>query len=177
MGKANIKTINERNESLEKWVEALTNENTRNYIEIRVIPQMGYYSKASRKYKKKYFRIKILIIVLGAMIPIATLFCDYSIFIKAFIALLGASVSALTTYLELENSQALWQSYRVKREQILSLLMWYFTDTGIFADISDQKIKDRMMIETCEQYLSEEHQYWKEISGKANGQEKKEEKQ
>lgn len=47
----------------------------------------------------------------------------------------------------------------------------------IFADISDQKIKDRMMIETCEQYLSEEHQYWKEISGKANGQEKKEEKQ
>lgn len=55
--------------------------------------------------------------------------------------------------------------------------MWYFTDTGIFADISDQKIKDRMMIETCEQYLREEHQYWKEISGKANGQEKKEEKQ
>ena len=157
----NIENINERNERLEKWIKMIKNENTRNYIEFRIIPQIEYYSKSSRNNKKKYLRCKTVIIVFAGLIPIATLFSEYGVLAKVIIAALSTTVSVITAYLELRNYHVLWMSYRTKREQLLTVLMYYFTNAGIFATISDQKQKDALLVNICEQYMSEEHLFWK----------------
>lgn len=162
----NTRTANERNADLKKWVETVENENIRNYIEIRIIPQMDYYSQSSRKNKKQYLSFKKLAIVFGALIPVATLFSDYGMLGKLVIVILGTSVSAITAYLELENYNKLWSSYRTKREQLLGVLMYYFTNAGAFATITDQKQKDTLLVEICEQCMSEEHQFWQRLSDK-----------
>lgn len=54
------KDINGRNNELEKWLKIIENENIKKYIEIRLIPQMDYYSKSSRKYKKYICVVKRL---------------------------------------------------------------------------------------------------------------------
>ena len=162
----NTRTANERNADLKKWVETVENENIRNYIEIRIIPQMDYYSQSSRKNKKQYLNFKKLAIVFGALIPVATLFSDYGMLGKLVIVILGTSVSAITAYLELENYNKLWSSYRTKREQLLGVLMYYFTNAGAFATITDQKQKDTLLVEICEQCMSEEHQFWQRLSDK-----------
>lgn len=171
----NSNDMNQRNSELSNWIKTIGDENTRTYIEIRLIPQMDYYSRASRKFKKKYMCCKTMIIIFGALIPVAALFADYGILAKAVIAALGASVSAITAYIEVQNYHALWSSYRLKREQLLSIMMYYFTDTGIFSGITDSKQKDILLIESCEQYLAEEHWAWREIVDKGeNSKEKKE---
>ena len=157
----NTETINERNADLKKWAETVENENTRNYINIRIIPQMQYYNQSSRKNKKQYLSFKKLAIILGALIPVATLFSDCGIWGKLVIVLFGTSLSAITAYLELQNSEKLWILYRVKREQLLEILMYYFTNAGNFATISDQRQKDALLVEICEQYMSEEYLFWK----------------
>ena len=83
--------MNQRNSELNNWIKTIGDENTRTYIEIRLIPQMDYYSRASRKFKKKYMWCKTMIIIFGALIPVAALFADYGILAKAVIAALGAS--------------------------------------------------------------------------------------
>lgn len=162
------KDINGRNNELEKWLKIIENENIKKYIEIRLIPQMDYYSKSSRKYKKIYMLCKTIIIVFGALLPVATLFSDYGILAKVIITALGTSVSAITAYLELQNYHALWGNYRIKREQLLSILMYYFTDTGVFTNITNLNQKDAFLIEYCEQCLSEEHQIWSRMADKEN---------
>lgn len=147
----NGQTVNERNADLKKWVETVEDENTRNYIKIRVIPQMDYYSKSSRNNKKQYLRLKRLVIVFSALIPVATLFSDYGIWGKLVIVLFGTSVSAITAYLELQNYDKLWGSYRTKREQLLEVLMYYFMNAGAFSSIPDQKQKNTLLVEICEQ--------------------------
>ena len=168
----NIENINERNERLEKWIKMIKNENTRNYIEFPIIPQIEYYSKSSRNSKKKYLRCKTVIIVFAGLIPIATLFSEYGVLAKVIIAALSTTVSVITAYLELRNYHVLWMSYRTKREQLLTVLMYYFTGTGIFSTITDAKQQDNLLIESCEQYLSEEHQWWKEMSIELSNKEK-----
>lgn len=170
----NGQTVNERNADLKKWVETVEDENTRNYIKIRVIPQMDYYSKSSRNNKKQYLRLKRLVIVFSALIPVATLFSDYGIWGKLVIVLFGTSVSAITAYLELQNYDKLWGSYRTKREQLLEVLMYYFMNAGAFSSIPDQKQKNTLLVEICEQCMAEEHQFWQGLIDTRNtGQENK----
>lgn len=173
MQTSNTEAVNERNADLKRWLETVKDENTRKYIEIRVIPQMDYYSQSSRKNKKQYLSFKKLAIIFGALIPVATLFSDYGIFGKFVIVIFGTSVSAITAYLELRNYDKLWSSYRAKREQLLGVLMYYFTNAGVFATITDQKQKGILLVEICEQCMSEEHQFWQGLIDTRSGSQDK----
>lgn len=154
---------NARNADIKTWIQTIQSESVRNYLEVRVIPQMEYYSKSSRKNKKQYLKLRTLTIVFSALIPIATLFSEYGMAGKLVIMILGALVSAITLYLELQNYDMLWRAYRVKREQLLGTLMCYFMNAGEFAVVSDQNRKDTMLVEICEQCMSEEHKIWQGI--------------
>lgn len=167
--------MNERDNGIDKWIKTVKDDNIKNYIQVRIIPQMEYYSKTSRDCKKKYMRYKTVIIVLGALIPVAALLSDYGMAVKVMIALLGTSVSSMTAYLELHNYHALWVSCRMKREQLLSILMYYFTGTGVFALADNEEEKSNLFIENCEQCLSEEHKIWGKIVEKEMAELRKDE--
>ena len=133
--------MNERDNGIDKWIKTVKDDNIKNYIQVRIIPQMEYYSKTSRDCKKKYMRYK----------------------------------TSMTAYLELHNYHALWVSCRMKREQLLSILMYYFTGTGVFALADNEEEKSNLFIENCEQCLSEEHKIWGKIVEKEMAELRKDE--
>lgn len=50
----------------------------------------------------------------------------------------------------------MWIICHARKELLDGLLMQYFTDTGRFVGQTDQKEKDTLLIQMCEQYLSEQ---------------------
>ena len=83
---------------------------------------------------------------------------------KAIIAALGAAIAGVTSYLSIHNYKNLWESYRSIREQTYSLLLFYFTSSGVFAGKQLEE-QDQLLIELCEKVFKSESQTWKEIIG------------
>lgn len=152
-----------RNEAIQPLIEQVKAQNTKNYIKTRIIPQMEYYSRASRNCKRKYKAWKTALIVFSALVPIASIFADGSVAMKVIIAVVGSVVTAINTYLALENFRDLWYSYRTSREILLSILYRYLHNSGEFAYVESQENKDSLLIKICENEMTRESANWAEI--------------
>lgn len=150
---------NQRNSELNAWIDGISNKDLKLYIQSRVLRQMQFYSEKSRSCKSLYFQWMNTSIVISVMIPIASIFSDGSILMKAVIAALGAAIAAITSYLSLHNYKDLWGTYRSAREQTYSVLLFYFTSSGIFANKQPEE-QDRLLIESCERIFNKENQSW-----------------
>lgn len=156
----NSENQNTRDTALADMVSQIQNEKIRNYINGRIIPQMKWYSSNSREYKRKYHRCMTVSILLGAFIPVVSVFADGSTEMKVVLAFLGASVTAINAYLSLHNYKDLWLEYRTTRERLLRILYCYFNDAGIFTQKNSQAEKDILLVNVCEEELSSEHDGW-----------------
>ena len=83
-----------RNDVLANLAEQIRNENTRNYVFDRLMPQMEWYSGKGKECKKKYYRWMGVSILLGALIPVVSVFADGAVWVKALLAALGSAVTA-----------------------------------------------------------------------------------
>lgn len=154
--------MNERNTSLNGWINNVKDETTQNYINIRIIPQMAYYSTKSQQCKAAYMKWMKVSIFIGILIPVASIFADGSIAMKAIIAFLGASSAAITSYLSLQNYQKLWENYRSNRELTLSILLAYFTNSGEFSEQKTDEERNALLVDKCEMIFTEETGVWKD---------------
>ena len=137
---------------LDYFIDKVENPDTKEYIRTRVVDQMDYYRKQSRFFK-----------ILGALIPVASIFSDSTTLMKVFIAALGSSVTAINAYLGLNNSRDLWLSYRNSRQTLLQTLYYYFNDTSIFSKVKTPEEKDKLLIQTCERELENQHSSWRSL--------------
>ena len=153
-------TMVERDSPLQPLIEKITSENTKHYINSRILPQMKYYSTASRKCKKQYRRWMVASIIFAALVPVVSVFADGSVITKIIIAALGSAVTAINAYLALENSKDLWCTYRYSRETLLSTLYCYLNNAGVFAQMDMQEAKDSLLIEICEKEMMKETGNW-----------------
>ena len=151
---------NKRDASLEYFISKVQCENTKNYITNRILPQMKWYSSKSSENKRKYNFWMTVAILLGAMIPVVSVFADGSIWVKALIVALGAAVTACNSYISLHNFKDLWFTYRNAREVLLRILYSYFNNVGIFSQSVTQKEKDILLVKLCEEELSHETDNW-----------------
>lgn len=157
----NIKnSSNMRDNSLENFISQVQCESTKNYIANRILPQMKWYSSKSSENKRKYHFWMTFAIFLGAMIPVASVFADGALWVKALIAALGAAVTACNSYISLHNYKDLWFTYRNIREALLRILYSYFNNAGIFSQIDTQKAKDALLVKLCEEQFSNEGNDW-----------------
>ena len=141
---------------IRKRVMQIEDEDTRNYLLDRVLPQMTWYGRKSAQYQKMYYRFMVATIVLGALIPISALLAHLIV-----AALLGASVTAINAYLALRKYQELWVSYRNIREDLLHTLYCYFNRAGVFAKKdSTQEELNVLLVDTCENAFSKESGGW-----------------
>lgn len=154
--------INERNAELNIWIESIANEDTKLYIKNRVLKQMAFFSEKSQKCKSSYFKWTNASIIISFLIPVISIFSDGSIIMKAVIAALGASIAAITSHLSIHNYKNLWETYRSVRENTYSLLLFYFTSSGIFAN-EKQEDQDKLLIESCENIFRDEQKSWVSI--------------
>lgn len=155
---------NQRNDELDSWVQSVSNEDIKRYIQHRVLTQMQFYSDKSQECKSLYFKWTNTSIFISFLIPVVSVFSDGSIIMKAMIAVLGAAIAGITSYLSIHNYKNLWESYRSIREQTYSLLLFYFTSSGVFAGKQSEE-QDQLLIELCEKVFKSESQTWKEIIG------------
>jgi len=149
-----------RDAALSNLIEQVQNEKTKDYITNRIVPQMEWYSSKSRSYKKKYFRWMTAVIMIGAFVPVVSVFADGSIWVKALLAALGAGTTACNAYLSLQNYKDLWLTYRKTREAVLRTLYFYFNNIGVFSQSGTQEEKDAHLITICENELSSETDGW-----------------
>lgn len=154
----------ERHEMFQSWLKEVGNEKTRQYIEERVIKQMEWYRKKSSVCKTKYQHWMTASIILSGSIPVASIFADGGVVFKVIIAMLGAAVTGIGAYLNLQNYKELWSIYRVNREMLLSILYLYFNRVGIFNKDMDQDDCDAMLIDLCEKQFQQDFSSWKNIN-------------
>ena len=150
----------DRNRELEYFVSRVSNPDTRHYIQSRVVNEMEYYRTTCAKYKAQYLRFMTASIILGALIPVASIASDSATFMKFVIAALGSSVTAINAYLGLNNFRDLWFTYRDTRNTLLRTLYYYFNNTSSFEKISSQEEKDKQLIQMCEKILANENSAW-----------------
>ena len=148
-------------------VAQVENDNTREYIETRAIPEMKYYSRKSKECKQVYLRCMTASIILGGLIPVVAVFSDGNVWLRVLTALLGSSVTAINAYLSLQNSKDLWLMYRSVRESLLRTLYYYFNGADIFKD-GTQEEKDARLIEFCETELANERMSWRPLWDKSS---------
>lgn len=153
----------ERHEIFKIWIEGVTNKNTKQYIQERVIKQMDWYHTKSSIYKIKYQRWMTVSIIFSGIIPVASVFADGGIIVKVLISALGASVTGINAYLNLKNYKDLWNIYRSNRELLLRTLYLYFNGVGVFEKQKDQDSRDAMLIDMCENYFMQESNSWKKL--------------
>lgn len=152
---------NRRNNELNSWIDKISDENLKHYIRHRVLPQMQFYSNKSQKYRSSYFRWINASIFISFLIPIASVFSDGSILMKAVIAALGAAIAGITSYINVHSYKELWVNYRFIREQIYTILLYYFTSSGDFSG-KQQEEQNHLLVESCEKIFKSENQTWKE---------------
>ncbi len=149
-----------RDAALRKRVMQIEDDETRNYLLDRVLPQMTWYSKKSAQYQKTYYRLMAATILMGALIPVFAVGGSNGV-VKVILALLGASVTAINAYLALHKYQELWVAYRTAREDLIHTLYSYFNQAGVFAQKKmSQKELDVLLVEVCENALSKENGGW-----------------
>lgn len=151
---------NTRNAALDVLITQIQDEKTQSYITNRLMPQMEWYSRKGRECKKQYHFWATVTIVLGAFIPVVSVFADGSIWVKALLVALGSIVTACNAYETLHNFKDLWITYRNIREKLLRTLYFYFNNTGVFAQENTQNAKDLLLINICENEMSSEHSEW-----------------
>lgn len=155
-----------RDDSLFELINQVQNERTKDYITNRIMPQMRWYGNKSGRYQQQYYHWMTVTIIISALIPVASVFADGSIWMKALLALLGAVVTVCNAYLSLHNFKDLWMTYRKTRKTLLRMLYCFFNNVGVFSQDGTQEEKDALLITVCENELSNETDGWQTIMEK-----------
>ncbi|MBQ9521466.1 MAG: DUF4231 domain-containing protein [Oscillospiraceae bacterium] len=152
-----------RDAAIRKRVMQIDDEETRNYLLDRVLPQMVWYGKKVTQYRTMYFRLMAATILLGALIPVFSVGAN-STAVKVIIAFLGASVTGINAYIALHNYRDLWLTYQTTRETLIHTLYCYFNQAGVFSH-NNMSAEDLnvLLVNVCEDTLSKEHGGWTTI--------------
>lgn len=149
-----------RNAALMDLVGQIQSRNTQNYIAARIIPQMEWYSAKGGECKKKYYRLMGGSILLGAVIPVVSVFADGALWVKVILAAVGSAVTACNAFVTLHNYKDQWLNYRNTRERLLRILYCYFNDAGVFSKAMPQDEKDTLLVNICEEEMAGETGEW-----------------
>ena len=120
-----------RDDALLELINQIQNEKTKNYVTNRIVKQMKWYSDKSRSCKQKYCYWMTATIIIGALVPIVSVFADGSIWVKALLAALGSATTSCNAYLSLHNYKDLWLTYRKARETLLQTHYCFFQNAGV----------------------------------------------
>ena len=154
-----------RHDALAPLVEEIQDPRTKDYVKNRLLEQMNWYRKKSGECKKQYHRLMSASIVLGALIPVTSLFLGEPSVAQVLIAVFGVAVTALNAYISLNNSKDLWVTYRNTREILLRTLYFYFNNAEKFSK-GTQEEKNALLIEVCEGEMARENGTWRSMMEK-----------
>ena len=151
----------------EEFINAMPDCNARNYIVSRVIPQMNYYSKNSKKNQYRFRLFSIISIICNGIIPVLVIFGEklsISSWTEIGVTILSTTSGILAAIAALMTYRELWLKYRLALEQLKSILDRYFVRSGEFFDIrNDEDACLNLLEKMCSATMDEEHSAWKEL--------------
>lgn len=129
------------------------------YIENRLLNQIEYYDKSSKKLQKEYYVISITSIVILAIIPVITLLPENLCFYKYLIAGASALSSILSSILLIRKTKENWLEYRATAETLQSELEKYRCSISSY-NVKADNTRLGVLVERCEKIMSAEHAGW-----------------
>lgn len=137
----------------------IEDEDTKVYIETRVISQIDWYDKKSILNQKIYKWLTIISIIMSGSIPALTLITEFCWNIKVVIAVLSAAVTGISSIIALSNYKELWIEYRKSSEMLKSCLYLYFTRKGVYKDLTNEQAFQQL-VTICEKKFIQEFNEW-----------------
>ena len=151
--------VRERDKILAELIGNVDYDKTKAYLLSRIFPQITWYNDKSVENKKKHLFWMTVSIILGALIPVASVFSSAPLPFKILIAALGTSVTAVNAYMSLNSYKDLWLSYRATSEDLQRTMYAFFAGTDFFSGKSPEE-KNACLVEACEARLSHESSRW-----------------
>jgi len=154
-------------QNFEPYLKHISNETIKTYIEHRILKQIAWYDKKSKRNQLLFKRWMLASIILNTFIPLLVLFNSIpcAIIIKALITLISSSTTAISAIISLYHFQELWIQYRTNCELLQSILHRYFTQSDQFEDSIEEESFNHL-VEKCEQYMTNEFESWTKFQHK-----------
>lgn len=138
------------------------------YIENRILSQIKYYSRSSKRLQKEYLVISIASTVILAIVPVVTMLSDSFPHLKYVIALASAVASVLSSILLIRQTKDNWLAYR-STEELLKTELAAYKARAIAYRSSDDTERLSLLVERCESIMQTEHSAWHaRMNGKNN---------
>ncbi len=135
---------------------------TKHYIKERLLNQINWYDKKSRRNRYGFLMTVIFSIAMSALIPVITLTpamspemdsFSYRLIITAF----GWSVTAISSISAFCRFRELWIQYRTQCEFLKSILYRFFSSCAEFKNSPEP---EKLLVELCESYMMKETHIW-----------------
>lgn len=149
-------------DNFQPYLEQISDNFEKCYIENRVLNQISWYSSKASKNQTFFKRWMMVSIILSSSIPVFTMLSDY-FFAKILITVISSSITVISSIISLYHFQDLWVKYRSTCEILKSILHRYFTHTGEFEKIPHD-FAFNILVMSCEEYMTKEFQTWTAIN-------------
>jgi hypothetical protein len=137
--------------------------NDQNYLAERVDDQFTWLNENSNRHKKKFTRLRTIILVTAALIPLLSGFISDAPFwgpaMKWAVGLGGVIVAVSQGLLSLNKHQELWMQYRTTAEALKREKSLYLARVGAYAD--PERAFEQFVVQ-IEAILANENQHWLE---------------
>ena len=127
------------------------------YLDDRIQDQIDWYSKKSGAAKRWYQRLKALVIIISACIPvIAIVISDEGNMAKIIVGIFGVLIVVLEGMLSHYKFKDIWLEYRMTSELLNREKLFYLTNSGPY-----KKNKSfQALVERAEAIMGAENQSW-----------------
>lgn len=156
------KPANKAGDEFLPYLSDMKNCPAKHYITGRLLSQINWYDKKSRRNRVGYMAVMIFSVAMSALIPVITLaptvnsgmdLLAYRLIITAF----GWSVTAVSSISAFCRFRELWIQYRTQCELLKSTLHKFFSGCREFKNSPKPQ---RLLVELCEGYMMKETGVW-----------------
>ncbi len=131
----------------------------RDYIQLRLLKQINYYKKASKRLQKEYYICSIANTVFMAAVPIILMLPDSITWAKYVSAIISAIAAVLSSVLLIKRTKDNWIEYRSTREALESELAAFKSKAAAYQS-NNYKQRFVLFVERCERIMQAEREGW-----------------
>jgi hypothetical protein len=121
----------------------------------RLQEQIDWHSEKAHQNKRRFRISEMIIIFVGALIPVINVLEFADLETRIVSSVLGATIVIVTGLTQLEKFQENWIIYRTTTELLKKEKYFYENEVGEYSDLDDSKRK-KLLVERVESMVSSE---------------------
>jgi hypothetical protein len=125
------------------------------YIKERLDDQLKWHGSKARENKKKFQMLQVIIIIVGALVPIVNSIGPAGDWLRIISSVLGGIIVIITSLIQLQKYQENWILYRTTAELLKKEKYLYLNSAGDYSGL-EIKEKKRSLVERVELIVSSE---------------------